>query len=105
MKKPILKCQRITKSKSKYSFKHYRNISSGFVNKARKYIIEKYGSKCLKCGCESDIQIDHVIPVKYGFDKGFTVEEINTVENLQVLCRSCNSSKSPYSLADYRKGK
>jgi len=41
--------------------------------------------KCLKCWSSDDITIDHIIPVKMWW-----WDEIN---NLQPMCRSCNSSK------------
>lgn len=40
---------------------------------------------CAACHSESDLTIDHVIPMSIGGK--------HEVENLQVLCRSCNSRK------------
>lgn len=47
---------------------------------------------CRYCGtpCESSWTLDHIIPVVQGGD--------NTVENLVIACRSCNSSKNKKSL-------
>lgn len=42
--------------------------------------------KCRLCGSISDLQIDHIFPESLG-GKG-------TLENLQVLCGSCNNFKS-----------
>jgi len=56
------------------------------------YIMERDGS-CLRCGSDEDLTIDHVTPVSAGGE--------NTHDNLQVLCRICNSKKSDYP-ADYR---
>ncbi len=58
----------------------------------RRYIMER-DSNCLKCGSVSDLTIDHIKPVSCGGE--------NTHDNLQVLCRLCNSKKSSYP-ADYR---
>ena len=49
---------------------------------------------CLRCGTSDNLSIDHVIPVALGGR--------NAIENTQVLCRSCNSSKG-VKIIDYRK--
>lgn len=43
------------------------------------------GGKCCACGTDQDLSIDHIYPESRG---GLTV-----LENLQTLCRSCNSRK------------
>lgn len=99
---PVLKCQRYSGIKAKRVYSTYRNISSHFGNKAKDYIFKKYGMKCLKCGSEENIQIDHIIPVWYGFNRKIELKQINNVDNLQVLCRSCNARRSPETIEDYR---
>lgn len=52
-----------------------------------------FGDVCLACGSKEDITIDHVVPLC----KGGT----NSIENLQPLCKSCNSRKRTL-IKDYR---
>lgn len=48
-------------------------------------LIERDGYECACCGSTEDITIDHIIPLSKGGD-----DELN---NLRLLCRSCNSRK------------
>ncbi|EBR5151916.1 HNH endonuclease [Salmonella enterica] len=48
-------------------------------------IFKRDGYRCRVCGTNEDLTIDHIQPVS----KGGTSED----ENLQTLCRSCNSRK------------
>lgn len=52
-----------------------------------------HGRKCLACGSDKNISLDHVIPIKKG--------GVNDIGNLQPLCKSCNSKKG-VKIIDYR---
>lgn len=51
----------------------------------REAILERDGHRCRTCGATHDLTIDHIVAEKFGG----TLDP----ENLQVLCRSCNSRK------------
>ena len=51
----------------------------------RERIYRRDGYRCLRCGAVHDLTLDHIYPVSLG---GTDAED-----NLQTLCRSCNSSK------------
>jgi len=55
-------------------------------------VLEKYGNKCLCCGTTENLTMDHVIPLDPG---------PHTANNVQPLCRICNSSKGRKTI-DYR---
>lgn len=51
----------------------------------RERIYRRDGYRCLECGSADDLTLDHVHPHSRG--------GADTEENLQTLCRSCNSRK------------
>ena len=90
-------------------FKHYYNngskikildesqprlIAQKFIGrkKIREFIIKR-DKKCLRCGREDKLTIDHIEPISKGGE--------NKLGNLQTLCKSCNSIKRD-SFKDYR---
>lgn len=81
----------IAQSESHYknieSYEYRRNEANAFITnkKVRADIFRRDGKKCKKCGSTEKISIDHIIPIASGGD--------NSIENLQVLCVSCNSKK------------
>lgn len=46
---------------------------------------EKYGYRCVSCGSHKDLTCDHIKPEILGGE--------TTIDNLQTMCKSCNSSK------------
>lgn len=51
----------------------------------RSAVYERDGNACVQCTTTDDLTLDHIYPWSLGGP--------DTVENLRVLCRSCNSSK------------
>lgn len=51
----------------------------------RAFIFERDGFRCAWCGGTEDLTVDHIYPRSLG--------GAHTEDNLQALCRSCNSSK------------
>lgn len=56
-------------------------------------LCDKYENKCLRCKEVKPLTVDHVIPLSKGGS--------NWIENIQPLCRSCNSAKGT-KIEDYR---
>jgi hypothetical protein len=48
-------------------------------------VFRRDGGRCVECGSDFDIQYDHIIPVVRGGS--------NEVDNLQILCATCNRKK------------
>jgi 5-methylcytosine-specific restriction endonuclease McrA len=72
------------------------NVGGTYTAEEWNSVCEKYNHRCLCCGeREPDIKltVDHVIPISKG--------GINSIENIQPLCRSCNSKKST-KIIDFR---
>ena len=83
----ITKAQKQTRRAKKYG------NGGSYTAKEWRDLCDKYGNKCLCCGKETKLTIDHVIPVT----KGGT----SYIENIQPLCFSCNRHKST-KIIDYR---
>lgn len=57
-------------------------------------LCQRYENKCLSCKKEGiKLTVDHVVPISKGGS--------NTIDNVQPLCRSCNSKKGT-KIIDYR---
>ena len=82
---------------SKRSFLALRRSSESFTKsqKVRNAIMEKSNFKCTYCGSKKNLQIDHIISVYQAFKDKTFISILNSYQNLQVLCLSCNASKDP----------
>jgi predicted restriction endonuclease len=69
------------------TYEKKRLDASVFTSKqhVRKAVFDKHGKKCKHCGLEENLTLDHIIPICSGGE--------NTVDNLQPLCKKCNSKK------------
>jgi len=68
-------------------YKHRKNTRDRRIPKSlREYILKRDNYECKKCGSTLDLHIDHIFPFSRGGG--------NEPENLQVLCRECNLTKS-----------
>ncbi len=85
-----------------YYWDHRQQLQSDkFYHRAewrllRALIFEAYGEQCMSCGGINDIAVDHIKSRFY-----FPDLELDPF-NMQVLCRSCNSSKGSRLTTDYR---
>lgn len=74
--------------------KKQRRRAAGVLTAAEwRQIQDQYGNRCLACGSDGPLTIDHVIPVSKGGS--------NTAANVQPLCGPCNSAKATKTI-DYR---
>lgn len=91
----ILKClQNLSLEKEFYnSYKKRRKRANIQIAIIKNKVFELHGIKCLCCGISENISIDHIIPVLKGGS--------NEIDNLQPLCKSCNSKKMA-KIIDYR---
>ncbi len=65
-----------------------------FTSEEWKELCERYDNMCVCCRKERKLTVDHVVPISLG-GNGY-------IENIQPLCKSCNSRKGNRSSADYR---
>lgn len=70
-----------------------RNSEGSFTADEWKALCEKYGNRCLACGRDGKLTVDHVVPVAAGGK--------STIENIQPLCFRCNRQKG-VRVIDYR---
>ena len=72
-------------------------------NHLRRYIFEKFGNKCCKCGWGETNPYTGTIPLEIDHIDGNY--ENNSEENLQLLCPNCHSLTETYRGANRGKGR
>lgn len=79
------------------SINRYRGLVGKLPKDCMDILVKKYGERCMNPDCDGDdsiLTIDHVIPVSRGGS--------NTMDNVQILCYTCNRRKGNRNEADYR---
>jgi 5-methylcytosine-specific restriction endonuclease McrA len=87
----------ITDRRNKHIRRAYIRTKQAYTIIEWQALKEKYNHTCLRCGkAEPEIKltVDHILPI--------SKDGNNTIDNIQPLCSSCNSSKGA-TFIDYRK--
>lgn len=69
----------------------------------KKYLLEKYGNKCAKCGWGEKNEFTNRIPLELEHIDGNYLN--NTEENLTILCPNCHSLTPTYKGANRGNGR
>lgn len=67
-------------------------LSSLEKQAAMAFLSRNYGDWCAKCGSRDNLTIDHILPRTAGGS--------DELDNLQILCASCNATKSDRIVSD-----
>jgi hypothetical protein len=72
------------------TLENYENLENAgrepIPENVRLFVWRRDNGQCVKCGSRERLEFDHIIPVVAGGS--------NTERNIQILCESCNRSKS-----------
>lgn len=80
-------------------FRHRRRLriaasDEHFTQQEWNELCQQYDYCCAACGSDQDLTVDHIVPLsRFGS---------NSIDNIQPLCRSCNSRKGVRTI-DYRR--
>ena len=61
-------------------------LRTAIISEVRREVWRRDQGQCAKCGSRVNLEYDHIVPVSKGGS--------NTVRNVELLCESCNRSKS-----------
>lgn len=67
------------------SIENNESASRNIPKKVKDFVFKRDNGCCVNCGSQNDIHFDHIIPHSKGGS--------NTVENIQILCATCNLKK------------
>jgi len=84
------------KNKGTKALKSYLRSCAGNYTKrkeVRELVLNRDKNQCVNCGSKSELELDHIVSVYRGWKEGIPLESINSIKNLQTLCRSCNARK------------
>lgn len=73
--------------------KYYREVRK-ITRKQDISILENYDKLRGLCGVEGAYQLDHIIPISVGYEKGISAEVIGNIKNLQIIPWKDNLLKS-----------
>lgn len=59
------------------------------TRKCKRYLIHKYGEKCMKCGWSIRHKVTNKVPIELNHIDGNS--ENNKISNLELLCPNCHS--------------
>lgn len=91
------KANKVTCRIAYHRYKARRRANGGtFTKQQWNALCQKYDNRCLSCGEQKPLTIDHIIPISKGGS--------NDISNIQPLCLSCNDRKSN-KIIDYRPDK
>jgi len=84
--KSLLKLPLDRSSNENYQEDDEQKRSRRISQKVKDKVWNRDSGKCVQCGSNEDLEFDHIIPHSKG--------GANTYRNIQLLCESCNRSKS-----------
>lgn len=77
--------RRVERAKAALAGESAEPVRTPIPREVRLAVWQRDGGRCVGCGSSFDIQYDHIIP--------FSMGGATTVENLQILCATCNQRK------------
>lgn len=74
-------------------YQRYKSLVRAETNRHDISILANYDKPRGLCGVKGGYQLDHIIPIKYGFDNGIDPSIIGSIENLQFISWEENRKK------------